>query len=452
MKPNIRKVFRIFYRVFFALIFLCTVAVLIITPADAIQQALRNRQPYNVFVIAGTYFITFVLAALIWSTRWWTNKQALKAIPKSYIPVEKGDVNKKVRKMIVAGLNRSAVIAWDARPRLQNESDTVVSAPHNRDSFALAIKEDDSRDQPKAKKEKKKKKKSRSEKSNHVVTIPPEKPVWGDISHDGWSSPTSHDLPNLQYVTVILELPHLIEARAVSLAPPDPDMPTDPPTLDVRAASFLQRPASMGLRDYMGHLTSIGVVTSSELATDFLAAYEYARFSGRALSENEFRELMKQFAELLREMKTLAPSVLEQLEMEDDESDIDRESASAYTSQSHRSASNASLRSMDSRASQGTVQTAPSREIATEQTPTRGYKFSTAPATPVTPRSRIPNPSRSPSSNLFSRSRQAYAGSTGSSASSLRSTSQGSVIRLSRKDEGNHLPYALTMHDSRSSM
>ena len=390
-----------------------------------------------------------MVAVLIWLTRWWTNKQVLKSIPKAYIPVEKGDVNKKVRKMIVAGLHRSAVIAWDARPRPENESGVAISKPGNRESFVLATKdEEDNSGKPQAA-NKKKKKDSKSDKNGHVVNIPPAEPVWGEISHNGWSSPTSMDLPNLQFITVILELPHLIEARAVSLAPPDPDLLTDPPTLDVRAATLLQRPVSMGLRDYISHLSSIGVIDAPALATDFLAAYEHARFSGRVLSEAQFRQLMKQFADLLRGMKTLASSVLEQLEVDEDGSEVDGDSISAYTSQSHRSASNASVRSIASKASQGTVQTPSSRMIATNATPTRGYTFSTAPATPATPRSRRQGPSRSPSLNFFARSRQPYTGSTGSSASSLRSTSQGSVIRLSRRDEGSHLPYTLTIPDAR---
>ena len=43
--------------------------------------------------------------------------------------------------------------------------------------------------------------------------------TWGTVKHDGWSSPSTSDLPDLGFMPVIMELPNLIEAKAVSLAP-----------------------------------------------------------------------------------------------------------------------------------------------------------------------------------------------------------------------------------------
>ena len=44
-------------------------------------------------------------------------------------------------------------------------------------------------------------------------------PPWGIVKHDGWSSPSTGDLSDLNFMPVIMELPNLIEAKAVSLTP-----------------------------------------------------------------------------------------------------------------------------------------------------------------------------------------------------------------------------------------
>ncbi|KAI4225942.1 MAG: hypothetical protein L6R40_008324 [Gallowayella cf. fulva] len=46
-------------------------------------------------------------------------------------------------------------------------------------------------------------------------------PSWDNISHSSWSSPFSSDLSNLHFDPIIHEIVNLIEAKAVSLAPPD---------------------------------------------------------------------------------------------------------------------------------------------------------------------------------------------------------------------------------------
>ena len=148
-------------------------------------------------------------------------------------------------------------------------------------------------------------------------------PVWGPISHPGWSSPSSPDLPNLHYGTVILELSNLIEAKAVSLAPIDPshDASTapesdEPPPLDPLTVSLLERPATMGLRDYVTHLTTLEMISPATLGTTFLSLYETARFSEIPLTEPEFRNLMAVFAEVLRSMKAIDPATIDSLHAE----------------------------------------------------------------------------------------------------------------------------------------
>lgn len=105
-----------------------------------------------------------------------------------------------------------------------------------------------------------------------------------EISHPGWSPPGSKDLPDVQYRSVILELPHLIEAKALGLG-------------------ALGRQPYMTLRAYLGLLAEQELVSSAS-ADMFLAGYERARFRtrGEGVEEGEFRELMKVFAGMLRGM------------------------------------------------------------------------------------------------------------------------------------------------------
>ncbi|KAJ5138698.1 uncharacterized protein N7515_003546 [Penicillium bovifimosum] len=268
---------------FFALILLALIG---LTPVDAVYQCYETRRLTNIFFIIGAYVITFIIAALIYATRIYTNRSTLSGIPKAWIPVEKEDVSKSVRRLVKEGLAHSAIIAYQARPR---------DVSTDEDNFQ----------------------------HYKPLLIDRERPPWGHIEHCGWSSPTSPDLPNLPYRTVIQELPSLIEAKAVSLAPADSFAPPDPfgspgdyttPSLpDTRVVEVLQRPASMGLREYIRHLTSLGAIYPPELGADFLALYERARFSRHSLHETEFRELMHLFAEILRGMTSLAPPVLEEI-------------------------------------------------------------------------------------------------------------------------------------------
>lgn len=421
MNLHLPSLFHIFYTSCFTVLTLCLVILLFITPGDAIRQALQNDQVYNVAVIGAVYVFTFISVCVIYFSRLWTNKAVLATIPKTWIPVEKGEVSKNVRKMIVASLARSAAIAWDSRPRVvAPEPPTIISAPNVRDTVAKVEPEHEERKRHGFLHRHHK----TLEEDKPTIAIPPTPPIWGNIGHAGWASPLSPDLPNLQYATVILELPHLIEAKAVSLAPPDPDSKTEPPLPDLRAVDLLQRPAATGLRDYIGHLIEIGVFTSPHVATEFLSIYEYSRFGGRPLNEERFRDLMKHFAELLRTMTALDPAIL----VPDEESDIDDDASSSSTP---RSRSLASSHSVSSRSgSEGTICTAPSRR-PTLSSGRKRSDFSTALATP---RSKKRAVSRTPSTNSFAQSRRMYDGSSASDES-LRSTSQGSVIKLSRTHE-----------------
>ncbi|TVY43041.1 Defect at low temperature protein [Lachnellula occidentalis] len=434
------SLFGAFYITFFFALGIALVALLFIPPADAFHQAIKNGQKWIAVVIVVGYAMTIAAAIFLYSSRLYTNNRVLQDIPKTYIPVDKGDVTKNVRKMVVASLTRSAVIAWDSRPRVSPLPATIVSAPEARDTIVKAP-EPESED-----KEGRgflRRHLTQTEKEDPIVAIPPSSAVWGNIAHNGWASPASPDLPNLQYTTVILELPHLIEARAVSLAPPDPESTTEPALPDIRVVDLLQRPASMGLRDYIDHLVTIGVLTSPSTATDFLSTYEYARFGGRPLNEEQFRDLMKQFAEVLRTMSALSPAALSTLDIGAD-IDFDDDTSSSNTPVTPRSRSLASSRSLTSLSgSEGTIRTAPSRRVGTVASARRS-ELTTAPATP---RSRKRVVSQSPSANSFAQSRRTWNVESGSSSSSLRSSS--SVIKLSRTNENGELPYTLSIPGAR---
>ncbi|GKZ39633.1 hypothetical protein AbraIFM66950_000794 [Aspergillus brasiliensis] len=285
MAINVQRVLNLTVFIFFSVVlFLC----IILTPADAIYQCYITQRLTNIFIITGGYVVTFILAVLIYTTRIYTNRTVLSGIPKAWIPVEREDVGKSVRRLVKEGLAHSAIIAYQARPR------DIAADGHDFSGYESLLVDYDN-------------------------------PPWGEVEHPGWSSPACPDLPDLPYRTVVQELPHLIEAKAVSLAPPDPIFTatqralhapfpeTEESIPDTRVVEVLRRPISMGLRGYLQHLTALNVIDPPEIGMEFVALYERARFSTRELHEDEFRTLMHVFAELLRGMKVLDPQVLDEL-------------------------------------------------------------------------------------------------------------------------------------------
>ncbi|KAK2755994.1 hypothetical protein FQN54_005792 [Arachnomyces sp. PD_36] len=303
--------FRIFYSTVFTILSILLVLLIILTPADAIYQCYKNDQLVSIFVIAGAYVVTLLLAGLIYASRIYTNRSTLAGIPKAWIPVEKADVGKSVRRLVVEGLARSAIIAYQARPR-------DVSGEDGEHEGRGDGEEERTTPQQQA----------------GLTISNPDRPPWGDISHPGWSPPSSSDLPDLEYESVIEELPNLIEAKAVSLAPVDPLLtppirtnerhdPHSPshneyqPLPDARVVDVLKRPITMSFRDYISHLSSLGLINPPQLGGRFLAIYEHARFSSHPLTENEFRSLMGTFAEILRGMTALDPSLVADIQDSD---------------------------------------------------------------------------------------------------------------------------------------
>lgn len=328
MHIRIPTLFRIWYSTTYTVLFFILIILLAVTLGDTIYQSVRTNELQKIFVVAGAYLLTFLITLLVYSTRLYTNRSVLQSIPKPYIPIEDGEVGKMVRRMIVKALRRSAIVAWDSRPRdLMQETHNVEDAS-SRPTTA----------------ERSHKRRSHGPETT-IIPVSPQSPPWGHVSHPGWASPSSPDLPDLQYWDVITELPNLIEAKAVSLAPPDSaveeqshDRDNTPLLPDAQIVALLQRPRSMGLRDYLGQLASYGLINPPDLAPKFLHQYEYARFSTRPLTETEFRDLMAVFAVMLNGMNELDPTIFEEARLQTMESDTRSLTASEMSGSSGTSA------------------------------------------------------------------------------------------------------------------
>ncbi|KAK6824547.1 hypothetical protein PG987_012041 [Apiospora arundinis] len=501
-KAKLHTAFRIFYNSLYFLFHLVLLALLLAVPGDIIRQAyLFTFQYANIIIISGVYLLSVTIVLFVYFLRLYITRTVLAAIPRSTIPIKKGDVKKQVRQMIDRDLGRSAAIAWEARPK--------VTGPNEEQPFGLGVLAEEGGDnnsfeqQHLSNNEKaagggesdlklrrstfswNKLKKSPTVESKMGIALPPTKPVWGEIEHNGWGSPNSPDLPNLQYSTVLSELPNLIEAKAVSQAPTDRDAAPDQPAFDPEAILMLQRPVHMGLRDYILHLTSLGVIPSTQTVSDFLDAYERGRFSPRPMSNTAFRDLMHLFAEVLRSMQPLDPSALHVMNdmnsmYTDSRSNIDddapRESSPTTPEGGslHSMPSSSSLRTPVSQVGGGSRALSNNKRPAMVARNSSGVSWRQYGTAPTTPMSRAGRSLRtaagdrlsramshsssinSGNSNSFAQTRPAYAASSFGGGSSdggslRRSGSQasgGSVIRLSRREDGVELPYVLRIGDS----
>ncbi|KAI1337388.1 hypothetical protein F5Y15DRAFT_391263 [Xylariaceae sp. FL0016] len=444
--------FRIVYNSIYVLLCLILAVLLLIVPADFVEQALRStHQLINLIVIAIVYVLTVLIVAFVYVLRLYVTRTVLASIPKTRIPIEKGDVGKEVRNMILASISRSAAVAWEARPKVL-APDVPRRTSRNLDDGEKSI----------GRRSREGRKSLQMFRSRPPLTaedemgiaLPSLAPVWGDIQHLGWGSPASADLPNLQYSTVLSELPNLIEARAVSQAPTDPTSTLSTPALDADAVALLQRNPSMTMRDYIAHLTHLRVLPTSQVAAEFTDLYEQARFSDRPLSDTTFRRLMHLFAEILRGMQILDGSVLHVarglLDASYSESDghIDDDAPldTTPTTPARSIGSFGGISRTSSHEAEPGVTIAPRQSSANTW-----HQYRTAPTTPRSKTDRrLRAVSRSPSihsANSFAQTRQPYAISQASS-SSQRSTSQGSVIRLASEQDIGDLPYVLRLTDT----
>jgi len=433
--------FRIWYSTTYTTLLLILLLILAVTPAETIYQSIKDDELQKLFVIGGVYLLTLLIVLLIYSTRIYTNRTVLSSIPKPYVPIEEGEVGTSVRRMVARELKRSAIIAWDSRPRdLHGEEegdDEGASRPNTAES-----------------------KKSKKKKSDHhsiettILPVTAKNPPWGHVSHPGWASPSSADLPNLQYWSVICELPNLIEAKAVSLAPPDPAIENAadlqypdnaPPLPDAQIVTLLQRPRTMGLRSYLARLAQFGLLNPPSLGPTFLTQYEYARFSTASLTEHEFRSIMSVFADILNGMTQLDADVIEEARAQSIHSD---NRSLAPTESDLVSSSSSSQSHVPYRTPQLSRQRSAS--------PSSGYTSSTDTQSPQTARTAPSHRSqghfdipRTPSQRSVSDTGSVLVHDVerrspstllpNSSTSSLRSA--GSVIRLRQNPSVGELPY-----------
>ncbi|EFY90301.1 hypothetical protein MAC_03547 [Metarhizium acridum CQMa 102] len=433
-----RRLFsRFLYGSVYILLYLVLLGLLLITPGDAIERSISNGQNYNVLIVTISYVVTVVIVVFIYVLRLYITKTAIAAIPKTWAPIDKGDVKDVVYKMIHGGLNRSAAIAFAARPREQTNLDDGLGGNESAEAGGRPVGG---------------LKKTKTVAEELDLPLPPKRPVWGEIEHLGWASPNSPDLRNLQYSSVFSELANLIEAKALTMAPiEEQGSGADPPMVDAEAARLLQRMANMTMREYIHHLVSLGVIIVDETASQFLAQYEYARFSNRPISNEQFRSLMHLFAEILRSVQ---PLDLNFLNFPEDasygwgpsESDIDNDAPLDTNPPSPRS----SISRAETTSTHDSVRRPPLRTPSAQ-----ARSFRTAPHTPG---SRTGVLSQKSSENSFAQTRRQYPISQPSSsslrskaASAVSSSDSGSVIRLATREDDEQLPYVLNLRPTEGS-
>ena len=299
-------IFRIFYSITYTILYLLCLVILAITPISLLWSSIQDAAYQYVIMIGATYILTMILAIFIYSSRLYTNRTVLAAVGKAYVPIEKGEVGNTVRNMIVKQLERSARVAWEGTPRdllgeiLEAEQEGLLppeTTSLNHNDYTVG----------------------------EIIPLDPQNPPWGRIEHLGWSSPSHVDdnvNRHVQFADVVAELPHLIEARAVSLAPADPafaPLHGEAVVSDVRIVDLLKRPTAMPMREYLTQLFYLGLVQPSELGHDFLSQYEKARFSRQPISQTDFDRLMSTFAKLLSGMMELEPAIVDQIRAKSDE-------------------------------------------------------------------------------------------------------------------------------------
>ena len=285
-------------RTAFAALLVLLLALLLVAPADLIVQARRLDRGWIIVVLAAVYILTFLVAVFGYATRRYAAHARLAAIPRPHLPVRTADVGKAVRRLIVDGREASARTAYRAHPRELDDDPGDGETDSARPSA-----EDGARAPPTA------------------PAVPP--PTWGPIAHPGWAPPGAADAPGLQYEPVILELPSIIEAQAVALAPADlratpPPASGDgtsqrPARPDPRAVRLLRRAPAAPLRAYLARLAALAMLPPADAeaaraAAAFLPRYEAARYAGPPLPEPAFRALLASFAALLAGLRPPDPA------------------------------------------------------------------------------------------------------------------------------------------------
>ncbi|EGS23094.1 uncharacterized protein CTHT_0015830 [Thermochaetoides thermophila DSM 1495] len=353
----LRALSLIIYNFSFYFLYLILFSFLVITPLDLILQASDHHRKADIFVIVLGYAVTVVIITFIYAARLYIHRSVLASIPKGWVPVEKGDVPDEVRDVIAQDLGRSAAIAWEARPRVEHFKEGIRKSAHQQQPSPSMYTPNDDVSQD-------------VNPNPATVTLhPATRPLhqlWAHIQHPGWSPPiplpstldapaTPDPLlrPNLNYETVIAELPALIEAKALTLLSQtsssshgDGDGHEHEGVNPAMAAPLLQRPEAMTLREYLGRLVELGVLDSDavtvtnhpddgvdegeDVLTSFLHRWEAARFGPRPVTAAEFKTLMRAFAGVLRAMRGVPAEELLERGFGDDDEDDEEEGVTDY--------------------------------------------------------------------------------------------------------------------------
>ncbi|CAK7562404.1 MAG: hypothetical protein SEPTF4163_000247 [Sporothrix epigloea] len=400
--------FRIIYATAYLFLHLLLLALLLISPGDIINQSRDRHDVVSILIVAACSVSAILVVIFVFFLRLFLKRAVLNSIPRSWIPIEKGDVPKHVRNIIVAGLSRSAAIAFVSRPRVLPDEllddlcpmlvagtfipgsggDQGANKQDEADKEGAGVLNVSDPRRPKAVRFKKTE--TIGMEKELGIDLPPCQAVWGEIEHPGWAPPDRQlglwgnkaarghgtrssgtngtvgegmggsgslldEKISLQYSTVLAELPSLIEAKVMTLAPRDLTIPADPPMLDADAVALLERPKCMGMRDYIVHLAGLGVIDMQaevpaqvdgapldsdlrplgDVVSSFATLYEYARFSTNMLSYDEFRRLMHDLATILRCMTSPDPSLLH--EYEDDAYDSVSGASYSFSESDNRS-------------------------------------------------------------------------------------------------------------------
>jgi len=210
------------------------------------------------------------------------------------VPIEAADLPRKVRRLIVRQLRRSNLVAWESRPRdlsLELRAAEAVADGEHAEGQRRGAQRRFHRGSVD------------THNAHELIPAAIALKAWGDIQHPGWAAlQSSQDERAVEYWSVIVELPNLLEAKAVSLAPviPSPQEGDEGDAgPDARWLALLRRPDGVGLREYVTNLIALGVFTQPAVGERFVKEYEYARFSTMPLTVKQFEQLMALFASLL---------------------------------------------------------------------------------------------------------------------------------------------------------
>jgi hypothetical protein len=444
--------FKVFYSSSFTVVFLLLIAFVGVAPADKLYESYRRRRVIDIIIIAAAWVLTALIAAFLYGTRLYTNRSILRDIPKTFLPIEGDDLpGRYVHRMVQENYICSAVVAYQARPRSRRIEIEVEGAGERMLTITKRVKH---------------------HRHRHSLTgeeIALLDPSWGPIEHSGWQSPTSSEIPNLEYARVADELIDLVEAKAVSMAPRDPFMTlenSNVPAPDQQWIDSLARYDNTSMRRYLAQLADLGLFSDPSLTDDFLRIYEYERYSGRPLQDVEFQLMMRLFAELLRSMQ--AP-VADMVDWSDD--DLDEQSARIPSNFIQRSSSPQSSHSAFSGGS--VVHKAPKgrqppRRVSEDSVPSMstgsldmqersgGTRYVNAHSSvPIQQSTSTPTTALGRGSYPWPNLRQAQSYNSFRSAATSRSSTsngtQGSVIRLvteeaSNRDIGEGLPYEINVN------